>query len=184
MSLADRLYYWRAYRLERRALWENVPPDREILERVLEGRDPGRALDLGTGTGRNAIYLAKRGWRVVGLDVHPVAIARAQRAARDAGIAADAEFLRQNALDLEPLGTFDLILDVLGPMSDLLPSLRPRYAERLRDALNPGGIYLLHAPLEGRALQDLDRLLARRPLAAGHRGVARWSAYARMERLT
>ncbi len=54
-------------------LWEPAA----FLENVAAGLAPGRALDLACGTGRDAVFLAAAGWRVVGVDVLPDALARA-----------------------------------------------------------------------------------------------------------
>ena len=46
---------------------------------------PGRALDLGCGTGTDSIYLAQQGWHVTGIDMVPEALAIARRHAAGAG---------------------------------------------------------------------------------------------------
>src|SRR5690606_15765259 len=50
------------------------------------GLEPGRALDVGVGQGRNALYLAERGWQVTGFDVSKAALRLARRQARDRGV--------------------------------------------------------------------------------------------------
>jgi SAM-dependent methyltransferase len=58
-----------------------------FVEEVLGAREPGgRALDLACGEGRNAIWLAKRGWRVTAVDYSDVAIERARRLAASASV--------------------------------------------------------------------------------------------------
>ena len=47
--------------------------------------DPGTALDVGSGEGADAIWLAKAGWRVTALDISPVALERAADHAAEAG---------------------------------------------------------------------------------------------------
>jgi len=70
----------------------------------------GRALDLGMGSGRNALYLAARGFRVTGVDVSSVAVALCQEKAARLGLAMEAV-----VADLEdyrlPKDEYDLILD-------------------------------------------------------------------------
>ncbi|MFD0278225.1 class I SAM-dependent methyltransferase [Kitasatospora sp. NPDC127111] len=61
-------------------------PNRWVV-RELAGLTPGRALDLAAGEGRHAIWLARQGWRVTGLDFSAVALRRAARLA--AGLPAD-----------------------------------------------------------------------------------------------
>ena len=64
---------------------EITPP--EVVELVEgEGPSPGRALDLGCGTGTNCVYLARHGWEVVGVDFSVLAIRPARRKARRAGV--------------------------------------------------------------------------------------------------
>lgn len=181
MSLADRLYYFYEYRWARSALWENAVPTKEVLEQVLAGRAPGRAIDLGAGTGRNASYLAEQGWEVLGIDLHPVAVRRAERRIAERGLAHRARFERRDALDLSGLGPFDLALDLLGPATDLLPARRAEYAQTLREILAPRGLLLIFSPLPRRAWIELERQLtpvaldpSRAETAAG-----RWSIYRR-----
>jgi SAM-dependent methyltransferase len=47
---------------------------------------PGRALDLGTGEGRNAIWLAARGWQVTAVDFSPAGLAKAAKLAEARGV--------------------------------------------------------------------------------------------------
>jgi SAM-dependent methyltransferase len=70
----------------------------------------GRALDLGSGEGADAIWLARQGWHVTGVDISPTAVARAHGAAIEAGIPTDQ--IRFEAHDLsawEPDGPYDLV---------------------------------------------------------------------------
>ena len=75
------------YRL-RFAPWE-LRPVVPAWQRITDGPDalpPGRALDVGCGTGRDACYLAGRGWQVTGVDIVAAAIARARRRAAALGV--------------------------------------------------------------------------------------------------
>ena len=80
-----------------------------------QGREPpyGSALDLGCGTGRWSVMLAKRGWIVTGIDVVPKAIRSARRRAREADV--DLTFVEGDITSLRGSGVgsgFSLILDV------------------------------------------------------------------------
>jgi SAM-dependent methyltransferase len=106
------------------------------------GRIGGSVLDVGCGTGENALYLASRGHTVVGIDRVERALVRARHKARRRGLAV--RFLRQDALRLDRIGrTFDAAIDV-GLFHTLEDGERPVYAAALREVCAPDGrAYLL-----------------------------------------
>lgn len=117
-----------------------VPPELvEIIER--EHISAGAALDIGCGTGTNAIYLAQHGFDVLGLDVAHLAIRRASRKAKEADV--EVKFQTGNFLDLSE-ARFDFVLDV-GCFHGLLAKDQARYVDVLHRVLIPGGSYLLYA---------------------------------------
>ena len=61
-----------------------------LLVEAIRERKPGRALDLGMGEGRNAIYLAQRGWQVTGVDLSDVGVTQAKKHAAQVGVSLDA----------------------------------------------------------------------------------------------
>jgi SAM-dependent methyltransferase len=65
------------------AIWSGNPNPR-LVEQVAD-LAPGTALDVGSGEGADAIWLATRGWRVTGIDISTVALSRAAERAADAG---------------------------------------------------------------------------------------------------
>lgn len=70
---------------------------------------PGRAIDLGTGEGRNAIWLAERGWRVTAVDFSAAGLARAARLAAERGVSVD--WVQADVLDYQPAPSgYDLVL--------------------------------------------------------------------------
>ena len=110
-------------------------PNRFVAD-VLGARAPaGRALDLACGEGRNAIWLARRGWMVTAVDFSAVAIERGRRLAKSDGV--EVEWVRADATRYDPEpGAFALVL-----VSYLqLPAAgRRRVLERAASALAPGG---------------------------------------------
>jgi len=65
--------------------WDTGITPPEVVE-AIEGPEalrPGRALDLGCGTGTNSLYLARHGWNVVGVDLAVRAIRQARRKAEE-----------------------------------------------------------------------------------------------------
>ena len=104
----------------------------------LAALEPGRALDLGTGEGRNAIWLAGRGWRVTGVDFSAVGLARAAELARQRGV--DADWVQADLLRYEPApAEYDLALIayIQLPADDLAHLVRTAAT-----AVAPGGTLL------------------------------------------
>jgi cyclopropane fatty-acyl-phospholipid synthase-like methyltransferase len=135
--------------------WDTGITPPEVVE-VIEGPDPlepGRALDLGCGTGTNSIYLAGHGWQVVGVDVAATAIWKARRKAKAARLAVEFHTADVTRLDfLQP--AFDLVLDI-GCFHGLGADGWRRYRDQLRRLLRPGGRFMLYAfgPRQRRMLQ-------------------------------
>ncbi len=129
-----------------RPRWDTgvVPP--EIRRLVEEERlAPGRAIDLGCGTGTSAVYLARHGWDVVGVDFSPKAIGRARRRAAEANVAGSARFLVADVTSLSGIETlFELALDV-GCFHSVPRDARARYAAGVARVLRPGATLLIYA---------------------------------------
>ncbi len=124
-----------------RAPWDTGP--REELVRLVENRSirPGRTIDLGCGTGSNAIFLAQRGFEVTGVDFGQAAIDRARQRANAAGV--DIHFLVDDLTNLRQVsGTFDFLLDY-GVLDDLSLRQREAYAQNMLPLTRPGSSYLL-----------------------------------------
>jgi cyclopropane fatty-acyl-phospholipid synthase-like methyltransferase len=139
-----------------------TPPE---VYQYLETHPPGRALDLGCGTGTNVITLAQHGWEVVGVDFVPRAVRTAQRKTRRAGVGDQTEILVADVL--KPVfveGNFDLILDI-GCFHSFAGKNVGRYRENVSNLLRPGGSLLLYVhlnpdpgPGHGTRETDLERL--------------------------
>ena len=90
--------------------WDTGISPPELIQ-FMAGHPPGRALDLGCGTGTNAIELAKRGWQVTGIDFARRAIRIAHSKAKMAGVQIDFRVADVSKLP-DIAGPFDLILDI------------------------------------------------------------------------
>lgn len=156
------LLYHVAYRIgfrpwERRAVYrrglggdtatqDNSPPPE--LEALIAGRDalpPGRALDLGCGSGIDTVYMAQHGWDVTGIDYEERAIADAKARARAAGV--NPHLIRGDVTRLSTLGigdAFTLLLDV-GCFHTLPKKLRDTYVQEVTAVASPAATLLMFA---------------------------------------
>ena len=110
-------------------------PNRLLMQAV-DGRKPGRALDVGMGQGRNALALARLGWDVTGFDVSAVGLAKARAAAAAQGVTIHAVHAADEEFDFG-LDRWDLIA--------LLYAIEKRSVLRVKAALRPGGLVVVEA---------------------------------------
>ena len=122
--------------------WDSgiAPPE---LKKFTAEHIPGRALDLGCGTGTNAIYLAQRKWSVIGVDFAWQAVWQARRKAKNLDI--EIEFRQSDVTQLAKIsGPFELILDI-GCFHSLSNMAKTRYLRNAARLLAPDGVFLLYA---------------------------------------
>lgn len=125
--------------------WESGISPPELIT-FIEKNPPGRAIDLGCGTGTNVITLAQHGWEAAGVDFVSKAIRSARRKAEKAGVVV--ELRVGDVTKLENLGdNYDLVLDI-GCYHGLSPRQRRDYQENLKRILNHGGTFMLYAFLK------------------------------------
>jgi len=140
-ALVYRIFYKLGLRI-----WERRVPPAGLVELVegVRALAPGRALDLGCGSGTDSIYLARHGWTVMGVDIVPEALALARRNAAAAGVTPT--FVRGDVtrlVDLVPALSFDLIVD-FGCLHTLPADLRSAYIAGVSAVAAPGATYLLY----------------------------------------
>jgi SAM-dependent methyltransferase len=101
----------------------------------------GDALDIGAGEGRNALFLASRGLRVLAVDQSEVGMQKAQRLAQARDLA-----LRTQAVDLQEFDVEDNSFDIISSIFVHLPAtLRAAVHERAQAWLKPAGVFVLEA---------------------------------------
>ncbi len=131
-------------------------PPSGLLRRWLPDLPRGRALDVATGLGRNALFLARAGYRVDAIDISPTGLRAAQRRARRRGLR-----VRWIEADLDayqiPKAQYDLVVNAF--------FLRRRLLSALKSAVRPGGVMIVETHLAYRAPRS--RATAERRLRPG-----------------
>ena len=119
--------------------WDTGRPQPEIVRLVNMGEIKGTVLNVGCGSGENSLYLAEKGYRVIGIDSAPTAIAKAMLKAADRNL--KVTFFAFDALHLGCLGTtFDTAIDS-GLFHTFSDNARPLFVSSLGEVLRPGGTY-------------------------------------------
>ena len=130
-------HYW----YYRQPPWDTGVSPPELLA-FIQSHKPGRAIDLGCGTGTNVITLARAGWKVTGVDFAPRAIKLARQKLKKAGV--QAELLVRDATRLDGIhGPFDLAFD-LGCFHTIPQQGKTEYLKQLDRILAPGGFWLMY----------------------------------------
>ena len=148
------LYFWKPP-------WDTQLSPPELIE-FIGNHPPGRALDLGCGTGTNVITLAQHGWETTGIDYVGRAIRIARRKARQAGVLVELH-VDDVSKPKHIIGKFDLILDI-GCYHSLDSDEMDAYVRNLERITAQDGIYLMYGFFQapdgsGRGMRksDLDR---------------------------
>jgi SAM-dependent methyltransferase len=106
-----------------------------LLVAATAGRTPGAALDLATGQGRNAVYLATRGWKVTGVDLSPEGLRQARAAADALHVPLETVEADMEAWDFGE-ARWDLVTMIYAGAS-------PAVVRRAARSLKPGGLFVV-----------------------------------------
>ncbi|MDJ0350185.1 class I SAM-dependent methyltransferase [Cryobacterium sp. PH29-G1] len=171
---ADAATFWEGRYRESDRAWSgraNAALEREAADLV-----PGTALDLGSGEGGDALWLAQNGWSVTAVDIAPTALARGEATAVAAGLGDRIRWVAADLATWQPTGPFDLVTAHFLQSPVELP--REIILRRAAATVAPGGVLLVvghaqfppwskHTP-DGVALPTADEVLASLELPAEH----------------
>jgi len=130
----------KAYEKPGIAIWTSKEPPKELIELVESGKiKPCKVIDIGCGEGFYSIYLAKKGFEVLGIDISKKAIKYAKENAEQAGV--NVRFIAMDIFDLPNLNEkFDFILE-WAIMHHIKFEKRKEYVKIINNVLNKGGKY-------------------------------------------
>lgn len=132
MDAAD----WNARYDTAELIWKGEP--NQFLPPEVEGLAPGRAVDLACGEGRNAVWLATRGWDVTGVDFAGTGLAKAKRLAAEHGVTGT--WIESDLTTWEAEHGYDLVLVFY---LQVPADVRRKALRNAVRALAPGGTFLL-----------------------------------------
>jgi SAM-dependent methyltransferase len=141
---------WDERYAEREQLWSGDPNGALVAE--VDGLTPARVLDVGCGEGADSVWLARGGWDVTALEVSGVALKRARRHAKDAGVAV--HWVHAGLVEAAlPPATFEL---VSAQYPALLRTPDATAERALLAAVAPGGVLLFvhHAGMDEQPVHD------------------------------
>ncbi len=166
MTLYDE-QWWEERYAHGHTQWSGRPND--VLVAETTGLPPGTALDVGCGTGGDAVWLAEQGWQVTGVDLSRTALQRAAAAAAERGLDGRTTWQQADVTTwAPPARAFDLVTAAfLHPAA----ARRDDVVRRLAAGVAPGGTLLVvqHDPSDLHTVrhgQDPDRFATGEQLAA------------------
>lgn len=128
---------WNERYSERELVWAAAP--NQFLVSEVSDMEPGTALDLGCGEGRNAVWLAEQGWDVTAVDFSEIGIGKGRDMAADRGV--QVEWVVADLNEYEPAtASFDLVIDFY---VHLPPDQRRSLTTKVARAVAPGGTALI-----------------------------------------
>ena len=137
----DPAEFWEEFYGAGRRPWSGRPNGLLVDELAARPLAPGTVLDLGSGSGGDAVWFAGLGWTVTAVDISAAALAVAAEAARDAGVTERITWIRRD-LDADfPAGHWDLVL--ASYLQSPVALDRDRVLRHAAAAVRPGGTLLV-----------------------------------------
>jgi 2-polyprenyl-3-methyl-5-hydroxy-6-metoxy-1,4-benzoquinol methylase len=146
-------YYGSAKKREELA-WHHKDPTGLLPKIVEQAEKPGKALDMGCGTGVDSVFLASKGWEVTSLDFMAEAIQMTNERAEENNVSLNA--IQTDIIDWQCDEKFDLLVDA-GLMHNLRRERILTYRDKVSHLLKSGGHFML---AHWESMNDDDRLSA------------------------
>jgi len=138
-AITDPAAFWEDRYSSRGRVWSGRP--NAALERETASLVPGTALELGSGEGADAIWLAQQGWQVTAVDISASALALGAATALEAGVAERITWVQADLVGWEPDQTFDLVTSAF--LHSPVEFARETVLRRTAAAVAQGGVLLV-----------------------------------------
>ena len=137
----DPAVFWEEFYGPGRRPWSGRPNGLLVDELAVRPLDPGTVLDLGSGSGGDAVWFAGLGWTVTAVDISTAALTVGAEAARDAGVTDRITWSRRDLEADFPSGRWDLV--VASYLQSPVALDRDRVLRAAAEAVRPGGTLLV-----------------------------------------
>lgn len=140
MGFADATQFWNE-RFNKEEFIFGTEPNEYLVEQSNRYLKPGnKVLCIADGEGRNGVWLAKQGMRVVGFDASDIALSKAKKFAQDNHVEVEYTFSDTDSYPW-PKNAYDAVVGIFIQFAD--PDMRQRIFQKTYETLQPGGIFIL-----------------------------------------
>ncbi len=140
MGFSDATQFWNQ-RFDKPEFIFGKEPNEYLVEQAKHFLKPqDKVLCIADGEGRNGVWLAKQGMRVVGFDASDIALAKAEQFALDNHVEVEYSFSDTDSFTWQE-NTYDAVIAIFIQFAD--PAMRERIFKQTYEALKPGGIFIL-----------------------------------------
>ena len=140
MGFADATQFWNE-RFDKDEFIFGKEPNEYLVEKTHQYLKPNdKVLCIADGEGRNGVWLAKQGMRVVGFDASNIALAKANQFAKENQVEVEYSFSDTDSFAWHQ-NAYDAVIGIFIQFAD--PAMRERIFKQTYQALKPGGVFIL-----------------------------------------
>lgn len=140
MSFSDATQFWNKRFNKEEFIFGTEPNEYLALQTRKYLKPNNKVLCIADGEGRNGVWLAKQGIKVVGFDASDIALKKAKQFAKDNQVEVEYSFSDTDSFDWQA-NVYDAVIAIFIQFAD--PPMRERIFKQAHQALKPGGIFIL-----------------------------------------
>jgi 2-polyprenyl-3-methyl-5-hydroxy-6-metoxy-1,4-benzoquinol methylase len=140
MGFSDATQFWNE-RFDKAEFIFGKEPNDYLVDKAKQYLKPqDKVLCIADGEGRNGVWLAKQGMKVVGFDASDIALAKAKQFAKDKQVEVEYSFSDTDSFTWQE-NTYDAVIGIFIQFAD--PAMRARIFQQTYTTLKPGGLFIL-----------------------------------------